>query len=155
MPNRLWNIFALCLHQKIHDAFFVEWWHGGGHNMAMIGSGFRIIGYLFGVMALYALWLDLSQSRASIVLGEFWNSHHSASLLISEAVLSRYVDPCGLIVRLGCEPFLWHPLLSTLLLWPAALVLLLMMGFFCGVARIMQRRSRRGGGRGLKRSLMR
>ena len=121
----------------------------------MISSGFRIIGYLFGLMAIYAIWLDLSQSRASIVFGEFWNNHHSTSLLISEAVLSRYVDPCGLIVSLGCEPFLWHPVVSTLLLWPAALVLLLLMGFFCGIARVMQRRSRRGGGRGLRRNLMR
>ena len=121
----------------------------------MISSGFRIVGYTFGLIAMYALWLDLSQSRASIVLGEFWNSHHSASLLIAEAVLSRYVDPCGLFVNLGCEPFLWHPVVSNLLLWPAALVLLLFMGFFCGVARVMQRHDRRGGGRGIKRNLMR
>ena len=121
----------------------------------MISSGFRIIGYLFGLIALYALWFDLSAARASIVLGEFWNTHHSASLLISEALLSRYIDPCGLIVGLGCEPFLWHPVVSNLLLWPAALVLLLLMGFFCGIARIMQRRNRRGGGRDLKKSLMR
>ena len=141
--------------RKILKAIFVEWWRGGGHNTSMISSGLRIIGYLFGLMAMYAIWLDLSQSRSSILFGEFWNSHHSTSLLITEAVLSRYVDPCGLFVRLGCEPFLWHPVVSTLLLWPAALVLLLLMGFFCGVARIMQRRGRRDGGRGLKRNLMR
>ena len=146
-------IKKFCLPQKIHDAFFVEWRRSGGHNMAMIGSGFRIIGYLFGVMALYALWLDLSQSRASIVFGEFWNSHHSASLLISEAVLSRYVDPCGLIVRLGCEPFLWHPLIATTLGWPAALMFIFLMLIFLGLARLISGRSlRRTTGRSLKRS---
>ena len=119
----------------------------------MVNNGFRIFGYLIGLMALYAMGLDLSVTdEPSKVLGQFWFEHHTASLQITEAVISRYVDPCGLIVLLGCEPFLWHPVLVTVLGWPTALVLLLLTGFFLGIARLM----RRGGerkirGRDLKR----
>lgn len=141
-----------CLRHLIAGKIFVEWFGVDSHYIAMISGALRTVGYLCGLIALYAMWLDLSSARASMMLGEFWNSHHSVSLLISEAVLSRYIDPCGLVVSLGCEPFLWHPLVSTLLLWPAALVLLLLMGIFCGIGRLAQRRGRRIGGRSLKRS---
>jgi hypothetical protein len=120
--------------------------------VVMISSIFRIAGYIFGLVALYAMWLDFTMPRASIMLGELWSTHHLASLLISETFISRYVDPCGLVVSIGCEPFLWHPTVSTLLLWPAALALLLLMGLFCGIGRLLRRRSRRFGGHNLKRS---
>ena len=77
---------------------------------------------------------------------------HLASLMIGEAVVSRYIDPCGLIVPLGCEPFLWHPLIATVLGWPAALVMLLLMVLFAGTARLIGGRSERKiRGRDLKR----
>ena len=119
----------------------------------MVGSGFRIVGYLIGLIALYAMWLDLRMTdEPSKVFGQFWFEHHAASLQITEAVISRYVDPCGLIVALGCEPFLWHPVLVTILGWPTALVLLLMTGFFLGIARLMRGSSERKiRGRDLKR----
>jgi len=119
----------------------------------MVSNGFRIFGYLIGLMALYAMWLDLSVTdEPSKVLGQFWFEHHAASLQITEAVISRYVDPCGLIVPLGCEPFLWHPVLVTVLGWPTALVLLLLTGFFLSIARLMRgSRERKIRGRDLKR----
>ena len=119
----------------------------------MVGSGFRIVGYIIGLIALYAMWLDLRMTdEPSKVLGQFWFEHHTASLQITEAVISRYVDPCGLIVPLGCEPFLWHPVLVTVLGWPTALVLLLMAGIFLGIARLMRGSSERKiRGRDLKR----
>ena len=108
----------------------------------MVSNSFRIFGYMIGLMALYVMWLDLSVTdEPSKVLGQFWFEHHATSLQITEAVISRYIDPCGLIVPLGCEPFLWHPVLVTVLGWPTALVLLLLTGFFHGIARLM-----RGGG---------
>jgi hypothetical protein len=115
--------------------------------------GLRIIGYGFGLVALYAIWLDLSSTGApSIVLGQFWSERHMVSLLIGEAVVSRYIDPCGLIVSLSCAPFLWHPVIATLLGWPAALVFLLLMVFFAGLARLVRGRAeRRISGRDLKR----
>lgn len=120
----------------------------------MISNGFRILGYLFGLVALYAIWLDLTMSsQPSVILGQFWFERHAASLQVTEAVISRYVDPCGLIIALGCEPFLWHPLVATLLVWPTALVLLLIMAVLLGVSRALRgRRDRKIRGRDLKRS---
>ena len=119
----------------------------------MVSYGFRIFGYLIGLMALYAMWLDLSVTdEPSMVLGQFWFEHHATSLQITEAVVSRYVDPCGLIVPLGCEPFLWHPVLVTILGWPTGLVMLMLMAFFLGLARLMRGNGeRRIRGRDLKR----
>ncbi len=119
----------------------------------MISMVFRIIGYGFGLVALYVIWIDLSSTGTpSTVLGQFWADRHLASLMIGEAVVSRYIDPCGLIVPLGCEPFLWHPLIATVLGWPAALVMLLLMVLFAGTARLIGGRSERKiRGRDLKR----
>ena len=119
----------------------------------MISMVFRIIGYGFGLIALYAIWIDVSSTGTpSTVLGQFWADRHLASLMIGEAVVSRYIDPCGLIVPLGCEPFLWHPLIATVLGWPAALVMLLLMVLFAGPARLIGGRSERKiRGRDLKR----
>ena len=121
--------------------------------LPMVSMGLRIIGYGFGLVALYAIWLDMSSTGApSMVLGQFWSERHLTSLLISEAMVSRYIDPCGLIVSLGCAPFLWHPVIATLLGWPAALVFLLLMVFFAGLARVIRGRAeRRINGRDLKR----
>ena len=119
----------------------------------MTSNAIRILGYLVGLVALYAIWLDLTMSsQPSIVLGQFWFERHAASLQVTEAVISRYVDPCGLIVALGCAPFLWHPLIATLLGWPAAFVFLLLMVFFAGLARLIRGRAeKRISGRDLKR----
>ena len=119
----------------------------------MVSTLFRIIGYGFGLVALYAIWIDLSSTGApSTVLGQFWADRHLASLMIGEAVVSRYIDPCGLIVALGCAPFLWHPLIATILGWPAALVMLLLMILFTGIARLIRGGAdRRISGRDLKR----
>ena len=119
----------------------------------MVNTAFRIIGYGFGIVALYAIWLDLSSAGTpSVVLGQFWSDRHLSSLLIGEAIVSRYIDPCGLIVALGCAPFLWHPLIATILGWPAALVMLLLMILFTGIARLIRGRSdRKIRGRDLKR----
>ena len=133
--------------------FILERGPAQGHNSPMISNGFRILGYLIGLVALYAMWLDLTMSsQPSVVLGQFWFERHAASLQVTETVISRYVDPCGLIVALGCEPFLWHPLIVTLLGWPTALVLLLLMAVFLGLARLIRGRGdRKIRGRDLKR----
>jgi len=124
-----------------------------GHTYIMVSTAFRIIGYGFGIVALYAIWLDLSSNGSpSIVLGQFWSNRHLSSLLIGETVVSRYIDPCGLIVALGCAPFLWHPIIATILGWPTALVFLLLTVFFTGLAKLIRGGAdRRIRGRDLKR----
>ena len=119
----------------------------------MLTIAFRFFGYLFGALAAYAIWLDLSTDQPSIVLGQFWFELHAPSLQVSEAIISRYIDPCGLIVALGCEPFLWHPLISTTLGWPAALNMLGLMLIMMGLSRLLRGKSlRRISGKALKRS---
>ena len=110
----------------------------------MISTSVRNLGYLLGLAALYAMWLDLTTtSEPSIILGQFWFERHATSLQVTEAVISRYVDPCGLIMALGCEPFLWHPIVATLLSWPTAVVLWMLTGFFLGLSRLIRGRSDR------------
>ncbi|MDA7598993.1 hypothetical protein N8835_03090, partial [Alphaproteobacteria bacterium] len=118
----------------------------------MVNITFRTFGYVFGLVALYAIWTDISTSNSpSTVLGQFWFEHHASSLQITESVVSRYIDPCGLIIALNCEPFLWHPLVSTMLGWPAALVLIIVMALMMGIARLARGRgARRASGSALK-----
>jgi len=119
----------------------------------MVSTAFRILGYLFGLVALYAMWRDMTMnSDASIVLGQFWFESHPGSLQVTEAIVSRYIDPCGLIMSLRCEPFLWHPMIVMLLGWPTALVMLMLMTVFTGLARLIRGRGERKiSGRDLKR----
>ena len=71
----------------------------------------------------FIIWQDLnSPLSASMVIGKMWYSAHPGSLQVVEAIISRYIDPCGLMVALDCTPFLWHPLIATFLSWPAGLV---------------------------------
>ena len=119
----------------------------------MIGIVFKTVATLFSLLALYVIWLDISASTSpSLLLGEFWFGHHSMSLQVGEAIISRYVDPCGLIVALNCEPFLWHPLIASLLGWPAALVFIIFALVFGGLSRLASKRSAR---RASKRDLHR
>ena len=60
------------------------------------------------------------------VLRQLESMVYSTTLQASESIISRYIDPCGVITALDCTPFLWHPIISTILGWPAALV---MIGF--------------------------
>ena len=86
---------------------------------------FSIIAVLFLFCAGYAIWQDLTNIHsASAPLGKLWYSNNPGSLQFAEAIVSRYIDPCSLIIALNCSPFLWHPFVSTVLGWPAALVLL-------------------------------
>ena len=85
-----------------------------------------------------------------MVLGQFWFEHHATSLQ-SARRSSAATDPWT-IVPLGCEPFLWHPVLVTILGWPTSLVMLMLMAFFLGLARLMRGNGeRRIRGRDLKR----
>ena len=52
-------------------------------------------------------------------IGTLWWLLAPTSLQVAEAAVSRYLDPCGLIVALDCTPFLWYPIITTILLIPA------------------------------------
>ena len=91
----------------------------------------------------FVIWQDLnSPFSASVAFGNIWYSAHPGSLQLSEAIISRYIDPCGLIIALDCTPFLWHPLIATLLSWPAGLVGSVLTGIFWVFGKPKQRDGR-------------
>ena len=97
------------------------------HDASIMKYFFRIMAALAGLLAAYAIWQDLTSSySASAPLGQLWYLYSPTTLQASESIISRYIDPCGLIMALDCSPFLWHPIIATILGWPAALV---MIGF--------------------------
>ena len=94
------------------------------HYTVIMKQVFRIMAIICGFAACYAIWHDLTNIySASIPLGQLWYSNNPRSLQSAEAIVSRYIDPCSLIAALDCSPFLWHPFISTVLGWPAALVM--------------------------------
>ena len=99
---------------------------------------FRILAMISNLLAFYAIWLDLTSTfSASASLGRLWYSHNPGSLQVSEAIISRFIDPCGLIIALNCSTFLWHPIIATILGWPAALVLLALSIIFWLLSKMM------------------
>ena len=114
---------------------------------------FNIFAVFFLIGAGYAIWHDLTNTyTASVSLGKLWYSNNPGSLQVAEAVVSRYIDPCSLVRALDCSPFLWHPLVSTVLGWPAALVLIGLCMIFYWLALSLGRPSgRKGRVRSLKR----
>jgi len=96
---------------------------GADHVKDMFRLFLRILAVVCAGTASLVVWQDLSNpSDASKPLGKIWHDLHSGSLQVSEAVVSRFIDPCGLIIALDCTPFLWHPLIATFLGWPAGLI---------------------------------
>ena len=63
--------------------------------------------------------------------GSLWHALHAGSLQQAEPAVARYLSP-----------FLWHPVITTILLWPAALVIGVPGALLAFAAR------RRDGGRG-------
>ena len=67
--------------------------------------------------------LQIEGKNEILKLGEFWFHFAPNSLQIAESIVSRYIDPCSALDILDCSGFIWHPLISTLLLMPAAPIL--------------------------------
>ena len=123
------------------------------HYATIMKYVFNIFAIFFFIGAGYAIWQDLTNVyTASAPLGELWYSNNPGSLQFAEAIVSRYIDPCSLIIALDCSPFLWHPLVSTVLNWPAALVLFGLCMIFYWLSSSQERPSgRKGRRRALKR----
>ena len=67
--------------------------------------------------------LQIENKNEVTQLGQFWFHFAPNSLQIAESIVSRYVDPCSALDILDCSGFIWHPLISSLLLMPAAPIL--------------------------------
>ena len=82
---------------------------------------FRVL--FFGLTLIsnyFDLILQFQGKREITQLGQLWFYLGPNSLLISETVISRYLDPCSALEILNCNGFIWHPFISTILLFTAA-----------------------------------
>ena len=89
-----------------------------------------IILILFFVITIFSTSYDVhllidGKEPSFSSIGEFWFALSPTSLQISEAVVSRYIDPCSLFISLECDPLLWHPIISSFLLMPSTPTLII------------------------------
>ena len=92
----------------------------------MIRMFFRLLATAFILLGSWVMFGDITDDNsASVMLGQYIYERAPASLQVAEAMIDRYVDPCSLFIALGCSPFIWHPVISSLLVWPAAIVFLI------------------------------
>ena len=86
-------------------------------------------GIIFFALGFASTYMDVVESdQPWHVIGQVWFQWAPTSLQITESVISRYIDPCGLFISLDCAPVLWHPIISTALNWYATPVFLI-LGF--------------------------
>ncbi|MCH8183245.1 MAG: hypothetical protein IID55_08675 [Proteobacteria bacterium] len=76
----------------------------------------RVIGWLFLAAALAALGWDLADAIGgggwqSTALGLRWFQNHAPSLGLFQVIFQRFIPAVG--------PWLWDPVIQTVLLWPA------------------------------------
>ena len=102
----------------------------------------KIIGVAFFVIGITVSIKDINEpERPWNVIGEVWFEYAPTSLQMTETVISRYIDPCSLLGALECEPFIWHPAISTMLEWyatPSFIVfglILIIIGRWLGLRR--------------------
>ncbi len=95
-----------------------------------------IFGICSFILTLVSNYFDIAlqiEGKEEITqLGQFWFHFAPNSLQIAESIVSRYVDPCSALEILDCSGFIWHPLISSILLVPAALVLAVLSFVFIG-----------------------
>ena len=86
---------------------------------------------LFIFSCSFDLHLVLNNKELKLAsIGDFWFALSRNNLQITEAIVSRYLDPCSVFLFLSCAPFIWHPLISTLLLFPATPSFLILILIF-------------------------
>lgn len=106
---------------------------------------FIILGVIFGLLGFAATIKDITTpDEPWIIVGRLWFEWSPSSLQVVEAVISRYIDPCGLIVSLNCSPFLWHPVIATVLNWYAVPVFFLLAVIFSALGRYLSKRKKKG-----------
>ncbi len=72
----------------------------------------RLIGWLLVIAAIIAAGFEIAgviggEGWRPVVLGDLWYEVHRASLNAAQAGIQRYV-----------APWLWEPVITTVLLWP-------------------------------------
>ena len=90
----------------------------------IIGRILILLGISFFLLTLVSNYFDIAlqlDSKEEITqLGQLWFYFSPNSLQLTEAIISRYVDPCSALDVLNCSGFIWHPFMSFILSLPAA-----------------------------------
>ena len=99
-----------------------------------MGRLFITFGLIFFVMSVLGIYLDvllhINGSEGYTQIGQMWYKYAPNSLQIAEVIVSRYVDPCSSLEVLNCSGFVWHPIISTFLIFPAGLTFGILTIFF-------------------------
>ncbi|MDF1794624.1 MAG: hypothetical protein P1U88_22125 [Thalassobaculaceae bacterium] len=100
-------------------------------------TALRCLGWMFAAVAAALLARDIYQVVEEgvfrpLATGFVWYTLAPSSLQLAEAAISRYVSQ-----------FLWHPVISTILVWPAFAV----FGGLAALCFLGRRRPTRQGGR--------
>ena len=90
---------------------------------------FRVIGYLLALAGLGFIIVDGARSIAAgeidfTLLGQTWYDLDRSSLNVAQAVVQRYV-----------HPYLWDPVIQTILGWPTFAVALVLSLLFVLIGR--------------------
>jgi hypothetical protein len=90
----------------------------------IIGRILILLGISFFLLTLVSNYFDIAlqiNKKTEITqLGQLWFYFSPNSLQLTEAIISRYVDPCSALDVLNCSGFIWHPFMSFVLSLPAA-----------------------------------
>ena len=90
--------------------------------MGRILITFGLIFFAISVLGIYLdVLLHINGSLGYTQIGQIWYKYAPNSLQVTEAIVSRYLDPCSSLDILNCSGFVWHPIISTFLIFPAGL----------------------------------
>ena len=99
-----------------------------------MGRIFITIGLFFFVVSIFSIYLDIllhiGGNDGYTQIGQIWYKYAPNSLQITEAIVSRYIDPCSSLDILNCSGFVWHPIISTFLIFPTGLTFGILTIFF-------------------------
>ena len=99
-----------------------------------MGRIFITFGLIFFVFSFLGIYLDvllhIDGTGGYTQIGQIWYKYSPNSLQIAEAIVSRYIDPCSSLDILNCSGFVWHPIISTFLIFPTGLTFGILTIFF-------------------------
>ena len=99
--------------------------------MGRILITFGLIFFSISVLGMYLdVLLHIDSNGGYTQIGQIWYKYAPNSLQIAEAIVSRYIDPCSSLDILNCSGFVWHPIISTFLIFPAGLTFGILTVFF-------------------------
>ena len=99
--------------------------------MGRILITFGLIFFSISVLGMYLdVLLHINSNGGYTQIGQIWYKYAPNSLQIAEAIVSRYIDPCSSLDILNCSGFVWHPIISTFLIFPTGLTFGILAIFF-------------------------